>query len=157
MSAQLRTASAVSAALAATLVLGLPLLIVLLLDPSSQAACDSTPTGPGPVSVPGIPDNLLAIFEAASDQYGLGDDGWAYLAALNYAESTFGTNNGPGTGVLSGSNPAGAAGPMQIGIGGAATDNWDTIVAKSRPGLPAAPNHQASTTKPTPSTAPRSS
>ncbi|MGH2869000.1 MAG: hypothetical protein ACRDNK_15760, partial [Solirubrobacteraceae bacterium] len=61
--------------------------------------------------------------------------GWAYLAALNNAESTFGTNNGPGTGVLSGSNSAGAAGPMQIGIGGAATDNWDTILAEIPAGL----------------------
>ena len=32
-------------------------------------------------------------------------------------------------------NSAGAAGPMQIGIGGAATDNWDTIVAQIPAGL----------------------
>ena len=127
---QLRAVSAV-AALAAVLVLGVPLMILLMLDPASAAGCESgTPTGPGPASVPGIPQNLLPIFEGASQQFGLGNDGWAYLAALNNAESTFGTNNGPGTGVLSGSNSAGAAGPMQIGIGGRATDNWDTIVVR---------------------------
>jgi hypothetical protein len=135
MTQQARVASALSAAIAAALVLGLPLMILLVLDPSSQAACTSSPTGPGPASVPGIPQNLLPIFEGAAGQFQLGNDGWAYLAALNNAESTFGTNNGPGTGVLSGSNSAGAAGPMQIGIGGAATDNWDTIIAEIPAGL----------------------
>jgi len=125
---QLRAAGALSVAIAAALVLGLPLMILLMLDPSSQAACSGTPTGPGPASVPGIPTNLLPIFEGAGQQFQLGNNGWAYLAALNYAESTFGTSQLPG--VHSGSNSAGAAGPMQIGIGGAATDNWDTIVGQ---------------------------
>ena len=135
MTGQLRAAGALSAAIAALIVLGLPLTILLLLDPASSAACGGSPTGPGPASVPGIPTNLLPIFEGAAQQFGLGNDGWAYLAALNNAESTFGTDNGPDTGVLSGSNSAGAAGPMQIGIGGAATDNWDTIVAQIPAGV----------------------
>ena len=136
MTRPLRTTGALGAATAAVITLGVPLMILLLLDPSSQAACSGTPSGPGPASVPGIPQSLLPIFEGASQQYELGDDGWAYLAALNDAESTFGTNDGPGTGVRSGSNSAGAAGPMQIGIGGSATDNWDTIVAEIPSGLP---------------------
>ena len=137
MSQQLRLAATLTAALALLLALGLPLSILLLLDPaSSSAACGSTPTGPGPTSVPGIPQKFLPIYEAAAQQYGLGSDGWAYLAALNFAESSFGTDNGPGTGVLSGSNYAGAAGPMQIGIGGAATDNWSTVVGQIPPNLP---------------------
>ena len=115
------------------MVLALPLSILLLLDPASSAACGSTPTGPGPSSVPGVPRQFLPIYEGAAQQFGLGNDGWAYLAALNYAESSFGTDNGPGTGVLSGSNYAGAAGPMQIGIGGAATDNWSTVVGQIPP------------------------
>jgi hypothetical protein len=131
---QLRAAGALTAAITAALVIGLPLMILLMLDPSSQAACSGTPTGPGPTSVPGIPTNLLPIFEGAGQQFQLGNDGWAYLAALNNAESTFGTSQLPG--VHSGSNSAGAAGPMQIGIGGAATDNWDTIVGQIPPGLP---------------------
>ena len=135
MTGQLRAAGALSAATAALIVLGLPLTILLLLDPTSSPPCGGSPTGPGPVSVPGIPTSLLSIFEGAAQQFALGSDGWAYLAALNDAESTFGTDNGPGTGVLSGANSAGAAGPMQIGIGGAATDNWDTIVAQIPAGL----------------------
>lgn len=134
MTQQRRAAGALSAVIAALMVLGLPLMILLLLDPNdSQAACSGTSTGPGPTTVPGIPTDLLPIFEGAGQQFQLGSDGWAYLAALNGAESTFGTNNGPGTGVLQGSNSAGAAGPMQIGIGGAATDNWDTSWPRSRP------------------------
>jgi hypothetical protein len=136
MTGQLRTVGILSAAIAAVIVLGLPLTILLLLDPASSAACGETPTGPGPASVPGIPTNLLPIFEGAAQQFALGNEGWAYLAALNDAESTFGTDDGSGTGVLSGSNSAGAAGPMQIGIGGAATDNWDTIVGQIPAGLP---------------------
>jgi hypothetical protein len=110
-------------------------MILLALDPASLAACGETPAGPGPASVPGIPTSLLPIFESAAQQFSLGNDGWAYLAALNDAESSFGSDNGPGTGVLSGSNSAGAAGPMQIGIAGAATDNWDTVVAQIPAGL----------------------
>src|SRR5664279_1634749 len=136
MTQQLRVAGALGAAIAALMALALPVAILLLLDPASSAACGGTPTGPGPSSVPGVPQRFLPIYEGAAQQYGLGNDGWAYLAALNYAESSFATDNGPGTGVLSGSNYAGAAGPMQIGIGGAATDNWSTVVAQIPPNLP---------------------
>jgi hypothetical protein len=96
------------------------------LDQASASCPGGWPAGPGPSSVPGIPQQFLPYFEGAGGYFQLGSDGWAYLAALNYAESNFGANNGPSTGVLSGSNYAGAAGPMQIGIGGAATDNWGT-------------------------------
>jgi hypothetical protein len=135
MSEQLRAAGALAAVLFALVVLGLPLMILLALDPSSQAAqCTGAPAGPGPASVPGIPPRLLPVFEGAAQQFQLGSDGWAYLAAINYAESRFGTSNLPG--VHSGANSAGAAGPMQIGIGGAATDNWDRIVSQIPPNLP---------------------
>jgi hypothetical protein len=88
---------------------------------AANAAC--TVAGPGPSGVAGIPGQFLPYFEGAGSYFQLGGEGWAYLAALNYAESRF---DSPGAGVFSGSNSAGAAGPMQIGIGGAATDNWDT-------------------------------
>jgi hypothetical protein len=109
MTQELRAAGALGGAFVALLAIGLPLMILLALDPASQAACAGTPTGPGPSSFPGIPSNLLPIFDGASQQFALGSDGWAYLAALNNAESTFATNNGPRTGVLSGSNSAGGA------------------------------------------------
>lgn len=119
MTQRLRVAGALTAAIAALMVLGVRLAILLMLDPSAQPPCGGSPTGPGPSSVPGIPANLLPIFEGAWQQFQLGSNGSAYLAALNDAESTFGTNDAPGTGVLSGSNSAGAAGPTQIGIGAA--------------------------------------
>ena len=81
-----------------------------------------------------MPQKFLPIYEAASQYYGLGDQGWTYLAALNFAETSYGTDHSPG--VLSGSNYAGAAGPMGIGIGGAATDVWSTIVGQIPPNLP---------------------
>jgi hypothetical protein len=97
----------------------------------ANAACTlDPPAGSGPLAVAGIPPQFLPYFEGASSYFQLGGDGWAYLAALNYAESRF---DSPGAGVFAGSNPAGAAGPMQIGIGGAATDNWDTY----KPDIPA--------------------
>jgi hypothetical protein len=136
MTQQLRAAVTAGAVAAVLLVIGVPLMILLALDPASASSCGGTPSGPGPARVPGVPQRFLPIYEAAAQQYGLGSDGWAYLAALNYAESSFGTDNGPGTGVLSGSNYAGAAGPMQIGIGGAATDNWSTVIAQIPPNLP---------------------
>jgi hypothetical protein len=101
-------------------------LSIASLGQASASCAAGASAGPDPASVQGIPQQYLPYFEGAAGYFRLGPDGWAYLAALNYAESNFGANNGPGTGVLSGSNHAGAAGPMQIGIGGAATDNWDT-------------------------------
>jgi hypothetical protein len=120
-------------------VLGLPLTVVLVLEPStSEAACGSSasPTGPGPAKVPGIPQRFLPIYEAAAQHFGLGNNGWAYLAALNYAESSFGQDNGPGTGVSYGAAPSGAAGPMEIGTGGAASDAWDEYKDQIPPNVP---------------------
>ena len=133
-----RTAVLIAASLT-VVVLGLPLTIVLVLEPStSEAACGTgdTPTGPGPAKVPGIPQPYLPIYEAASQHFALGSDGWAYLAALNYAESSFGQDDGPGTGVAYGSAPSGAAGPMEIGTGGAASDGWDEYKNQIPPNVP---------------------
>jgi hypothetical protein len=83
--------------------------------------------------VGGVPSADVPIFQGASAQFGLGDRGPSILAAINYVESTFGTSTAPG--VHSGTNGAGAAGPMQIGTGGAAGDTWDTIKVNA-PGDP---------------------
>lgn len=120
-------------AVAIVAVVAIPLSILLLLDPaSSQGACGAV-SGSGPSSVPGVPQDLLSTFENAAAQFNLGSDGWAYLAALNQDESQFDTSNLPG--VHSGTNSAGAAGPMQIGVGGKATDNWDTVVDEIPAGI----------------------
>ena len=111
-------------ALALTILL--PLLAVTLAlsaVSASQAQCASgLLAGGGPVG--GVPAADVAIFQGAAAQYGLGDRGPSILAAINYVESTFGTSTLPG--VLSGTNSAGAAGPMQIGVDGTAGDTWDT-------------------------------
>ena len=66
-----------------------------------------------------IPANYLALFKATGRKYGLP---WVILAGIGKVESNDGRTTLPG--VHSGANAFGAAGPMQIGIGGAAGDTW---------------------------------
>jgi cell wall-associated NlpC family hydrolase len=66
-----------------------------------------------------IPANYLALFQATGRKYGVP---WVILAGIGKVESDDGQSNLPG--VHSGSNAFGAAGPMQIGIGGAAGNEW---------------------------------
>ncbi len=66
-----------------------------------------------------IPANYLADYQQAGKQYGIP---WEVLAGIGDIESDHGRANMPG--VHSGQNGFGAAGPMQIGIGGAAGDEW---------------------------------
>lgn len=60
----------------------------------------------------GAPPQLMPVYAAAAAKYRLGPRGPGILAAINYAESDFGRSTLPG--VHSGSNYAGAAGPMQF-------------------------------------------
>ncbi len=120
-------------ALAVTILL--PLLAVALAlsaVSASQAQCASGLVAGGG-QVGGVPEADVAIFHEAAAQYGLADRGPSILAAINYVESTFGTSTLPG--VLSGTNGAGAAGPMQIGVGGVAGDTWDQVKVNA-PGDP---------------------
>jgi peptidoglycan DL-endopeptidase CwlO len=66
-----------------------------------------------------IPANYLALFQSIGRQYGVP---WTILAGIGKVESDDGQSNLPG--VHSGANAFGAAGPMQIGIGGAAGNQW---------------------------------
>jgi peptidoglycan DL-endopeptidase CwlO len=66
-----------------------------------------------------IPANYLALFQEMGRRYGVP---WVVLAGIGEVESDDGRSNLPG--VHSGSNAFGAAGPMQIGIGGAAGNEW---------------------------------
>jgi cell wall-associated NlpC family hydrolase len=66
-----------------------------------------------------IPANYLALYKRIGSQYGVP---WAVLAGIGEVESNDGRSNLPG--VHSGANAFGAAGPMQIGIGGAAGNTW---------------------------------
>jgi cell wall-associated NlpC family hydrolase len=66
-----------------------------------------------------IPANYLALFREMGQHYGVP---WVILAGIGKVESNDGQTTLPG--VHSGSNAFGAAGPMQIGIGGASGNTW---------------------------------
>ncbi len=81
-------------------------------QPASQLAASKQATD-------SIPADYLADYQKAGTQYGIP---WEVLAGIGEVESNHGRANMPG--VRSGQNGFGAAGPMQIGIGGAAGDEW---------------------------------
>ncbi len=66
-----------------------------------------------------IPANYLALFQETGSKYGVP---WVVLAGIGEVESDDGRSSLPG--VHSGANAFGAAGPMQIGIGGASGNEW---------------------------------
>ncbi len=77
-----------------------------------------------------IPVNYLTLYQSGSDSCpGLP---WSVLAGIGKVESDHGRSAAPG--VASGMNFAGAAGPMQFGIGGKAGNTWG-----GAPVRPAAP------------------
>ncbi|WP_067460746.1 C40 family peptidase [Actinomadura macra] len=81
--------------------------------PGSGAGTDTCPPG---TSAPGqrepiadIPSAYLGLYMMAAQRYGIG---WSILAAVGKVESDHGRGSGPG--ITSGTNHAGAAGPMQF-------------------------------------------
>jgi hypothetical protein len=78
----------------------------------------------GPPSAADIPSAYLAAYEAAAASFGLGADGWSYLAGIGEVESDHGQSSAPG--VTSGQNTYGCcAGPMQINNDfGGGTGTW---------------------------------
>jgi cell wall-associated NlpC family hydrolase len=108
--------------------LTIPMLVVggsaLLFAGGSGASCTSTTAD---VSQPrasteaadSIPANYLRWFQRVGLQYNIP---WTVLAGIGKVESDDGRTTLPG--VSSGSNAFGAAGPMQIGIGGASGNQW---------------------------------
>ncbi|HEY6275610.1 MAG TPA: C40 family peptidase [Streptosporangiaceae bacterium] len=80
------------------------------------AAVQPAPSAAGRAT---IPANYLQLFQQEGRTYGVP---WVILAGIGEVESADGRSNLPG--VHSGANAFGAAGPMQIGIGGAAGNTW---------------------------------
>src|SRR4029450_9754740 len=75
---------------------------------------------PSPQAQQDIPPQLLPVYQTAANSCrGLP---WSVLAAIGKVETDHGRSTAPG--VQSGANFAGAAGPMQIGIGGKAGNTW---------------------------------
>ena len=135
MTQQLRAAGALTAATGAFLVLGVPLMILLVLDPSSQAACGGAPTGPGPVERAWNPAEPAADLRGRRPAVQLGNDGWAYLAAFNDAESGSVPTTAPGPGCCRATRPA-RPGRCRSGSAARRRDNWDTVVARDPAGPP---------------------
>jgi len=108
----------------------LPLLLVVQVTATSAATgswnVGSTPT---PYAMQDIPPDHLALYQAAARTcQGLS---WGILAGVGKVESDHGRSTLPG--VRSGANAAGAAGPMQIGIGGAAGNTWGGAPVRAVP------------------------
>jgi cell wall-associated NlpC family hydrolase len=110
-------------------ILAIPMLIVggmSVLFAGGGSGCTSTAsrapvTQPG-VSVQGkntIPATYLEWYQKVGLQYNIP---WTILAGIGTEESDNGQSTLPGVHSLS--NAFGAAGPMQIGIGGASTNTW---------------------------------
>jgi len=124
--------------LAGILLLGLlavPMLIGTDMFFAASAGCSGQQTGtagqpPAGAKAKSIPANYLYWYKRVGQQYGVP---WTILAGIGTVESDNGQTTLPG--VNSGSNAFGAAGPMQIGIGGAAGDVWG--------GLPVHPASEA--------------
>ena len=108
--------------LAGILLLGLlavPMLIGTDMFFAASAGCSGQQTGtagqpPAGAKAKSIPANYLYWYKRVGQQYGVP---WTVLAGIGTVESDNGRTTLPG--VNSGSNAFGAAGPMQIGIGGA--------------------------------------
>jgi cell wall-associated NlpC family hydrolase len=110
-------------------VVGLGLLAVLLIIGANAffatgTGCSGQQTGTAgqPAAGPkakSIPADYLHWYQRVGQQYGVP---WTILAGIGTVESDNGRTTLPG--VHSGSNAFGAAGPMQIGIGGAAGNAW---------------------------------
>jgi cell wall-associated NlpC family hydrolase len=81
------------------------------------AACTTQPAASTTASI--IPARYLADYKKAGAEYGIP---WTVLAGIGTVESDNGQSTAPG--VHSGTNPDGAAGPMQFGVTGTAGDTW---------------------------------
>ena len=105
--------------------LAVPILIGTNAFFAASAGCSGQQTGTvgqptgSAKATRGIPANYLYWYKRVGNQYGVP---WTILAGIGTVESDNGQTTLPG--VHSGQNGFGAAGPMQIGIGGAATDVW---------------------------------
>ncbi|MGH9157661.1 MAG: C40 family peptidase [Acidimicrobiales bacterium] len=101
-------------------VLAVPMLLVLAVAVIAGALAGVASDAPSPQALGDIPPDYLELFVAASATCpGLS---WTIPAAIAKVESDFGRSPLPG--VNTATNEAGAAGPMQIGIGGRAGDTF---------------------------------
>ena len=97
----------------AAIVIGLVVMMAaLLVAPGQPPGAGCAGADPVALNAKGIPRGLVPLYEQAATEYRLGPRGAAVLASINKTETDFGRSTLPG--VHSGTNSAGAAGPMQF-------------------------------------------
>jgi membrane-bound lytic murein transglycosylase B len=109
-----------------------------VMDPPARAAPARKPAagqpGPSRAAVADIPASYLRLYRQAGARYRIP---WSVLAAIGKVESDHGRTRLPG--VHSGSNWAGACGPMQLGcVAGSKAGNSWARYGHGRPHAPAA-------------------
>lgn len=78
-----------------------------IIGTSGTSTNDGESSGSGTITaVPGVPDKFIPMYEGAAAEFKLGPNGWAYLAAIHEAETSFSENVAVSS--------AGALGPMQF-------------------------------------------
>jgi peptidoglycan LD-endopeptidase LytH len=133
--------AAAAVAMAMLVLTGLLGSVVVIAAGDRSLGCtagDGAFTPPSPSASSAIPPALMPIYQQASSRYGLGADGWAWLASINAEETNFGRDLG--------TSSAGAIGWMQFlpstwaaysvdGNGDGRRDPfdpWDAIFAAAR-------------------------
>ena len=77
----------VAIALSLTIIVPLTAVLLVFAAASSQPQCSGGGSPVGVSIAPGVPSDLLVIYDQAAGRYQLGPSGWAYLAAINYVET----------------------------------------------------------------------
>ncbi len=113
-----RGSASITLAASVALLLLIAILIGAVAGISGQQAACQAPAAAS-TAASSIPATYLAGYQKAGARYGIS---WTVLAGIGTVESDNGQSDLPG--VHAGTNPYGAAGPMQFGIGGAAGDTW---------------------------------
>lgn len=123
-----RAAIGTTAAIASVMTAGVSAaLIALLLNDQSCSVPDGTPSAEAQHAIPPV---MLAAYQAAAVSYRLP---WQILAGIGKEECDNGLDADPSCAVQPGAqgpgvaNSAGASGPMQIGVGGLAGDEYQTL------------------------------
>jgi hypothetical protein len=120
----------VPVALLAAAPVGTVVLAGAVLVLGGQCSSDGAGASPTATAAKSIPPSLLSIYEEVGDQYDLP---WQLLAGIGQEECDQGRDRDPSCTIEPGAtgpgvaNPAGASGLMQIGVGGAAGDEYGQL------------------------------
>jgi cell wall-associated NlpC family hydrolase len=125
-----RAALLMPVALLVSAPVGTVILAGAILVLGGQCSSDGAGANPTTTATKSIPPALLSIYEEVGDEYDLP---WQVLAGIGQEECDQGRDRDPSCTIEPGAtgpgvaNAAGASGPMQIGTGGAAGDEYDDL------------------------------